>query len=119
MVESLPCPGCHTPLPPEATGCQICMRGRTKQEIVRGYTKLREDKDRRRKRPWKILAALALLGGVGKLGLTYGDQIPELPVLNYDNSRLLPESYTGTLITSNEIKGLVLNAGRFTADGVA
>ncbi len=51
------------------------MRGRTKQEIVRGYTKIREDKDRRRKRPWKILAALALLGGAGKLGLTYGDQI--------------------------------------------
>lgn len=48
--------------------------------------------------------------------LTYGDQMPELPVLNYDNSRLLPESYTGTLITSKEIKGLELNAGRFTAE---
>src|SRR5450830_1021498 len=48
--------------------------------------------------------------------LTYGDQMPELPVLNYDNSRLLPESYTGTLITSKEIQGLVLNAGRFTAE---
>ncbi|MFJ7316496.1 OprD family porin [Pseudomonas sp. NPDC098747] len=48
--------------------------------------------------------------------LTYGDQMPALPVLNYDNSRLLPESYTGTLITSREIKGLELNAGRFTAE---
>ncbi|MFL1516583.1 OprD family porin [Pseudomonas prosekii] len=48
--------------------------------------------------------------------LTYGDQMPELPVLNYDNSRLLPESYTGTLITSKEVKGLVLNAGHFTAE---
>ncbi|MFJ2321735.1 OprD family porin [Pseudomonas sp. NPDC087817] len=48
--------------------------------------------------------------------LTYGDQMPALPVLNYDNSRLLPESYTGTLITSKEIKGLELNAGRFTAE---
>ncbi len=46
--------------------------------------------------------------------LTYGDQMPALPVLSYDNSRLLPESYTGTLITSKEIKGLELNAGRFT-----
>ncbi|MGZ0781655.1 porin [Pseudomonas sp. TKO26] len=48
--------------------------------------------------------------------LTYGDQMPSLPVLNYDNARLLPESYTGTLITSKEIKGLELNAGRFTAE---
>ncbi|MES2871131.1 MAG: OprD family porin [Pseudomonadota bacterium] len=48
--------------------------------------------------------------------LTYGDQMPGLPVLNYSNSRLLPESYTGTLITSKEIKGLELNAARFTAE---
>ncbi|PJH88919.1 MULTISPECIES: OprD family porin [Pseudomonas] len=48
--------------------------------------------------------------------LAYGDQMPTLPVLSYDNSRLLPESYTGTLITSKEIKGLELNAGRFTAE---
>ncbi|WP_339412954.1 OprD family porin [Pseudomonas sp. EA_35y_Pfl2_R5] len=47
--------------------------------------------------------------------LTYGDQMPALPVLSYHNGRLLPESYTGTLITSKEIKGLELNAGRFTA----
>ena len=47
--------------------------------------------------------------------LTYGDQMPALPVLNYDNVRLLPESYTGTMITSKEIEGLELNAGRFTA----
>ncbi|CDF93247.1 MULTISPECIES: OprD family porin [unclassified Pseudomonas] len=48
--------------------------------------------------------------------LAYGDQMPALPVLSYDNSRLLPESYTGTLVTSKEIKGLELNAGRFTAE---
>lgn len=48
--------------------------------------------------------------------LAYGDQMPALPVLSYDNSRLLPESYTGTLITSKEIKGLEVNAGRFTAE---
>lgn len=48
--------------------------------------------------------------------LTYGDQMPALPVLSYDNVRLLPESYAGTLITSREIQGLELNAGRFTAE---
>ncbi|NWC83130.1 OprD family porin [Pseudomonas putida] len=48
--------------------------------------------------------------------LKYGDQMPSLPVLSYDNGRLLPESFTGTLITSKEIKGLELNGGRFTAE---
>jgi hypothetical protein len=47
--------------------------------------------------------------------LKYGDMMPELPVLSYDNTRLLPESYTGTLITSKEIKDLTVVAGRFTA----
>jgi hypothetical protein len=48
--------------------------------------------------------------------LTYGDQRPELPVLTHDNARLLPESFTGTLITSKEIEGLELNIGRFTGE---
>ena len=48
--------------------------------------------------------------------LKYGDQMPELPVLQYDDGRLLPESYTGTRVTSQEIKGLELNAGRFTQE---
>ncbi|RMN80913.1 OprD family porin, partial [Pseudomonas syringae] len=48
--------------------------------------------------------------------IKYGDQMPQLPVLSYDNSRLLPESYTGTLITSKEIDGLEVVAGRFTQE---
>ena len=52
---------------------------------------------------------------VSNTELKYGDMMPELPVLSYDNVRLLPESYTGTLITSKEIKDLTLVAGRFTA----
>lgn len=48
--------------------------------------------------------------------IRYGNQFPSLPVLAYDDSRLLPQSFTGTLVTSNEIEGLELNAGRFTAD---
>ncbi len=46
----------------------------------------------------------------------FGDQMPSMPVLAYDDSRLLPQSFTGTLITSSEIEGLELNAGHFTAD---
>ncbi|MHB1374005.1 MAG: OprD family porin [Thauera sp.] len=47
--------------------------------------------------------------------LAYGDLRPSLPVMNHDDSRLLPESYTGTMLTSNEIEGLELVAGTFHA----
>ncbi len=47
--------------------------------------------------------------------LKYGNQFVESPVFTTDDSRILPEVATGTLITSNEIAGLELTAGRFTA----
>ena len=47
--------------------------------------------------------------------LAYGDLRPNLPVLSHDNSRLLPESFTGTMLTSTEIEGLEFNAGTFHA----
>ncbi len=71
MTESLPCPGCSTPLPPEATGCQICMRARTKHEIMRGYAQLRESKARRRRLPVQIIVFVLVAGGAVKLGWDY------------------------------------------------
>ncbi|WP_325919259.1 OprD family porin [Pseudomonas frederiksbergensis] len=47
--------------------------------------------------------------------LKYGNQYTASPVFSTDDSRLNPEVATGTLITSKEIKGLELTAGRFTA----
>lgn len=47
--------------------------------------------------------------------LKYGNQFTASPVFNTDDSRILPEVATGTLLTSNEIEGLELTAGRFTA----
>ncbi|MCM2461476.1 OprD family porin [Pseudomonas sp. CG7] len=47
--------------------------------------------------------------------LKYGNQFTTSPVFSTDDSRLLPEGATGTLITSKEIKGLELTAGRFNA----
>ncbi|MFJ4056020.1 OprD family porin [Pseudomonas sp. NPDC089743] len=47
--------------------------------------------------------------------LKYGRQFVASPVFATDDSRLLPEVAEGTLITSKEIKGLELSAGRFTA----
>lgn len=47
--------------------------------------------------------------------LKYGQQIVAVPVFATDDSRLLPETATGFLLTSNELEGLVINAGHFTA----
>ncbi|HTO20819.1 MAG TPA: OprD family porin [Pseudomonas sp.] len=47
--------------------------------------------------------------------LKYGQQIVGVPVFATDDSRLLPETATGFLLTSNEIEGLEINAGHFTA----
>lgn len=46
----------------------------------------------------------------------YGKQFVGLPILASDDSRLLPQAFTGGMITSSEIEGLELNAGHFTAD---
>ncbi|VXC36841.1 Porin D [Pseudomonas sp. 8Z] len=64
---------------------------------------------------------LARTGGALKLRvsntvLKYGDLRPTLPVLNHDDSRLLPESFTGAMLVSNEIEGLEVTAGQFHAE---
>jgi hypothetical protein len=46
--------------------------------------------------------------------LSYGSQRPMLPIVYADDSRLLYESYTGTMLTSREIDGLEINAGYLT-----
>jgi imipenem/basic amino acid-specific outer membrane pore len=47
--------------------------------------------------------------------LKYGNQMTSSPVFATDDGRISPEVATGTLITSNEIEGLELSVGRFTA----
>lgn len=59
------------------------------------------------------------VGGAVKVRLSntvlkYGNQMTSSPVFATDDSRILPEVATGTLLTSNEIEGLTLTAGRFT-----
>ncbi|MES2870178.1 MAG: OprD family porin [Pseudomonadota bacterium] len=59
-------------------------------------------------------------GGAVKLRLSdtvlkYGTQVVASPVFSTDDGRLIPEFATGTLLTSQEIEGLELSAGRFTA----
>lgn len=67
----------------------------------------------------KAKSQLAKFGARAKMRvsnteLSYGTQLPALPIVNADTSRLLYETYTGFMLTSKEIDGLEVNAGYFT-----
>lgn len=51
---------------------------------------------------------------ISKSTLHLGTLMPALPVVMHNNTRLLPGSYTGGLITSQEVEGLTLHAARLT-----
>jgi len=51
---------------------------------------------------------------ISKSTLHVGTLLPVLPVVQYNNTRLLPGSYTGGMITSQEVAGLTLHAARLT-----
>ncbi len=57
----------------------------------------------------------AVKARISSTTLKYGEQFVDLPVLSTDDSRLLPETTTGFLVTSNEIENLEVNLGHFTA----
>ena len=44
----------------------------------------------------------------------YGTQVLDLPVLASNTGRMVPEYFEGVLVTSREINGLELTAGKFT-----
>ncbi|SDS96053.1 outer membrane porin, OprD family [Pseudomonas oryzae] len=49
---------------------------------------------------------------ISKSTLHMGTLLPTLPVVSYNNTRLLPSSFTGGLLTSQEVSGLTVHAGR-------
>lgn len=48
---------------------------------------------------------------ISKTELRYGTLLPKLPILLSNDARLLPQSFTGAQITSNDIDGLTLTSG--------
>ncbi|WP_137805195.1 OprD family porin [Pseudomonas sp. G(2018)] len=48
---------------------------------------------------------------LGKTELRYGTLLPKLPILISNDARVLPQSFTGTQITSKDIDGLTLTSG--------
>lgn len=53
---------------------------------------------------------------VSNTTLVYGTQVLDIPVLASNTARMVPEYFTGTLLTSHEIKNLEVIAGHFTKD---
>ena len=53
----------------------------------------------------------------GHTELRFGYHLPENPIVNYEDSRLLPSHYYGYSIANTSIDGLLLEAGRMTDRG--
>lgn len=58
-------------------------------------------------------AGAALKMRISKTELKIGELTPNLPVLSFSDIRLLPPTYQGASIVSQEITGLTLQAGQF------
>lgn len=56
---------------------------------------------------------LAVKGRIGKTVLKVGEWSPLLPILRSNDSRSLPQTFEGAMITSQDVKDLVLYAGQF------
>jgi hypothetical protein len=46
--------------------------------------------------------------------LMLGELMPDIPLLRYDDGRLLPQTFQGTMLVSRELPGLNLQAGQYT-----
>ena len=49
---------------------------------------------------------------VSRTELKVGELLPTLPILQYNDARLLPQTFQGAMLTSKEFTGLTLNAGQ-------
>ncbi|WP_460322093.1 OprD family porin [Pseudomonas ogarae] len=56
-------------------------------------------------------AGMAAKAKVAKTTLKYGTLLPKTPVLVYNDARLLPQTYQGTQISSNDIDNLTVTGG--------
>jgi hypothetical protein len=46
--------------------------------------------------------------------LMVGELMPDIPLLRYDDGRLLPQTFQGAMLVSRELAGLSLQAGQYT-----
>ncbi|WGV19783.1 OprD family porin [Pseudomonas putida] len=58
-------------------------------------------------------AGLAAKLRVSATELKVGELLPDIPLLRYDDGRLLPQTFRGAMFDSREIEGLSLQAGQY------
>ncbi|VVN73637.1 hypothetical protein PS833_00586 [Pseudomonas fluorescens] len=56
---------------------------------------------------------MALKMRISATELKVGELLPDIPVLRYDDGRLLPQTFRGAMLDSREIEGLGLKAGQY------
>jgi hypothetical protein len=71
----VPCRGCGTLLDLSETGCPICLRGRSPQEIANDARRLREQERLARQRPWKIAGGLAAAAALAALAVRFQEPL--------------------------------------------
>jgi hypothetical protein len=72
---TIPCPGCHTKLNLSDTGCPVCLRARSPQEITRGYARVRAEDAQRKRRPIVVLGSLAAAAALGYGAFNFGSPL--------------------------------------------
>lgn len=60
-------------------------------------------------------AGAALKARISATELKVGELLPDVPLLRYDDGRLLPQTFRGAMLVSREISGLGLQAGQYRA----
>jgi hypothetical protein len=75
VETTIPCPGCKTELNLADPGCPVCLRGRSAQEIARGYARVRAEDVQRRRRPFVALAYFVAAAAVACAGIEYREPI--------------------------------------------
>ena len=81
---------------PDRTGTQLLSYNPVTREARDDYSEL----------------GLALKSKISKTKLSVGTQFPALPVINASPARLLPQSFRGAYLTSDDIEKLTIHAGR-------
>lgn len=71
-------------------------------------------------RPEDTFSELGVTGKVraSKTEILIGTLQPKLPIINFSDSRMLPSTYTGTMLTSKEIDNFTINAGRIEKENL-
>src|SRR6266704_2627052 len=62
---AMQCPACYAEMGPNDMQCPICLRPRSRKELMESLNQTRREEDAQRKRPFRIAGALVLVVALG------------------------------------------------------